>query len=233
LADHAWDIAAANLSGTTLADLGNNETKWNLTRINNAGFGTLVFNGVTYPCGTFDGVNQSWQTVLAVASLASSPFIWECLFVEDNAIGTQPVLCQRTGNDYIVQIFNSNLLASAHVHRGTAYTSSSAGPIATSTTDTYLVQAGLGTDRKAFITVNGSSLVAVDAIPGFFSNAVKIAVGTEADSAGASRFKGKIGQISIHQNLFGSSTELAAISQQRYADYMAGRVTDFKTWVGL
>lgn len=232
MADHAWDFDAAYLSGTTLADLGSNATKWNLTRRNSAGLGTLIFNGVTYPCGTFDGVNQSWQTAAPVASLASAPFIMECFIIKNTSTGVHFAIAQRNDSTYpIIQVSGSYNEIGTFI-KSSAITTESSAYMTTNIATTYLVHCGIGIDKKAFTVLDDNILIANDAIPSFFTTVNAFSIGAWANTT-RYFFNGKIGRVSIHKNLTQTAAELAAASQQRYADYIAGNVVEWKKWEGL
>jgi hypothetical protein len=230
VANHAWEFSAVYLSGTTLADLGSNVTKWNLTRINSAGLGSLVFNGVTYPCGTFDGITQAWTSVTNMLNLAASPHIGEFLINKSNKALHFPLSQRSGGGTPYTQVGagGTNLsygIRLDDISASTSVTTSGSNGVS------HLVQFGLGSDKKAFIVVDRTAVIASTAFPAFFTTNRIFYVGGWSNAT--PDFLGSLARISIHKAISGTAAELAAIAQTRYDDYIAGSVLDWKIWNGV
>jgi len=235
-ADHAWDFDVAYLSGTTLADLGNNATKWDLTRINSAGLGTLVFNGVTYSAAVFDGVNMKWRTENTVANLCASPFVIE--FIGKQAVTTTVNRIAFSQREAIADITQaSNLFINDMTNDCPGYkvygspTSNALSTVSISTNSVY-VAAGFGSDRKPFICVNNASYVG-DAIAAYLTTAKHFTLG--GLYAGVDYImNGSISRMALHLGLTNkTSTTLRDAALTRFNDYIAGSVGDFRIWGGL
>jgi len=241
MADHAWDFSTDNLSDTTLADLGKASTKWDLTRINSAGLGTLIFNGVAYSAGTFNGVNQRWVTSSVVSNLLCCPCIIECLVMRyATPAASEVIFCQRH-TDLVVAGEWANWTYDASVTPKVPSIKAYYGdPIASTalarTSDItknigYHVCVGIGSDKKLFLAYNGTVFIST-AIPDFLSLERYFSVGGLYDGSQFNA-KGAVSKLNTHVGLNMTAAQLAAAAQQRYADYIAGNVTDFKLWRGL
>lgn len=242
-----FDFLDANLytsgADTLLRNTGTGGSVYDVKAINTISEGSIIAEDMTYGSTTKRGwigndSNRAWQTLSTVPNLGASPFVFECLLkVTANATNANwgAVFAQRNSLGDLTQtvVIHSNYLdGSTQTSTLTVRYASGKDSIIILTRPSngtvYYMAAGLGNDRKSFININGTSVIAGTAVSQFLSLAKTLTLGGYGDlstSPANTMFNGTAGMKRIWNGINKTAAQLAALSEAREDKVYAGTAT--------